>query len=109
MAHMLLLGMILFVFTVVPVRISASVFGAECTGLGACAMAVAMGTLVSLVLAFTIGGLWAIILSYLSMSYVYSKYLGFSTQGSLLFTSGVIMFQLAIFQFSQDLVKSLFF
>jgi len=90
--------LVLFLLTVLPVKIGATVFGAENNEFKYCAISVFIGTLLAVVCSKLIGGLSGLLASYIAVSFVYSRVLGLSLLWSFLFTFGVFLIQVAIAQ-----------
>jgi len=88
----------IFAITILPVKIGATVFGAENNEFKNCVIAVFLGTTLALLCGKLIGGFIGLVVAFIAVSTVYSKILGLSFSWSFLFTIGVIFIQIGIMQ-----------
>jgi hypothetical protein len=84
--------------TTIPVKIGADIFGALNNKLKHCAIAVALGTAVAILLLNFVGGFLAIVLSFVAISIIYWQVLQISFIWSPIFTIFVLLLQFAMIQ-----------
>ena len=91
-----LISLILMIFTTIPVKIAATVFNAPKKTLIHCALAVALGTVSTVLCLHFIGGFTALFVSFVAISTIYWYILQISFAWSFVFTIFVIVIQFAL-------------
>ncbi|OBT10420.1 hypothetical protein A9267_05960 [Shewanella sp. UCD-FRSSP16_17] len=95
--------LILMLFTVIPVKIGAELFGASNKELKYCVLAVFIGTVLSTICALVIGDLLGLFIAYCVVSMVYSRVFLFSFGTAFVFTFVVFMIQVGLVQMMADI------
>ena len=88
----------LVLLTVIPVKISATIFNAPNSKLSSCAIAVVLGTVAAIACIAIIQGFIGLVAAYVVVSAIYWKTLQISFVWSFLFTFGVLFVQIGILQ-----------
>ncbi len=94
----LLLGLVLMVLTILPVKMAAVFFHAGNSNLINCIISVVAGTIGTFICFTILDGFLALLSAYIVVSLVYWKALQLSFSWSFIFTFGVLAIQIAIFQ-----------